>query len=94
MSRSAQHRRMSSTTLLDLSPAAGAVVRADLTEHLAERRRWNRLALADRHRARCRVLVSGGDDAVGVRDDPAVVQEDVAWSFVASSALISPCNRQ
>ncbi len=41
MSRSAQHRRMSSITLLNLSPAAGAVVRDDLAEPLAERRRWN-----------------------------------------------------
>src|SRR3954452_23399207 len=63
--------------LLQLAPAAGAVVGDDLAEHGLEGRRVDRLALPDRHGAGRLVVVAAGDDPLGVGDDPAVVEEHV-----------------
>src|SRR5437764_14510218 len=46
-------------------------------EHGGEGGRVDRFALADGHSAGGRVAVAGGDDALGIRDDGAVVEEDV-----------------
>src|SRR4051794_22227894 len=63
--------------LLQAPPAARAVVRDDLLEHPLERRRVDRLALVDRDGPRRLVVVPAGDDALGVGDDRAVVEEHV-----------------
>src|SRR5437763_6795986 len=62
---------------VDLAPAAGPVVGDDLPEHRHERGLVDRLTLAKRDRARGLVVVAGSDDALRVRDDPTVVEEDV-----------------
>src|SRR5438132_1034499 len=62
---------------LQFAPAAGPVVRDDLLDHGAERGCVDGLALADGHRAGGLVVVAGGDDSLGIRDDRAVVEKDV-----------------
>src|SRR5687767_12438857 len=65
------------TLAFELAPAAGAVVGDDVSEHCFEGRRVHGLALIDRDHAAGFVVVAGGDDVFGVRDDGAVVQEDI-----------------
>ena len=62
---------------MDLAPAARAIVGDDLPEHLAERACVDLLVLADRDHAGGRVVMAGGDDALGIGNDRAVVEEDV-----------------
>src|SRR6266545_2188271 len=63
--------------LLELAPAAGAVVRDDLAEHLRERRRVDRVVTVEGDHPGRLVVVAARDDALRVRHDRAVVQEDV-----------------
>src|SRR6516225_9259683 len=65
------------TFALQFAPAAGAVVGNDVLEHRAEGRRIDGLALADGNGPGSLVVMPGGDDAVGIRDDAAVVDEYV-----------------
>ena len=67
--------------LLYLAPAAGPVVCDDLPEHRGECRRVDRFPLPDGHGAGGLVVVSGGDDALGIGHDGAVIKEDVDMVF-------------
>ena len=60
-----------------MAPAAGPIVGNDLRERSGERTRVGGLALADGHSAGTLVVVAGGDDSLGVRENCAVVEEDV-----------------
>src|SRR5215831_16693693 len=62
---------------LELAPAAGPVIGDDLPEHRTERGCVDPLALADGDRAGGLVVVTPGDDRLGIGDDGAVVEEDV-----------------
>src|SRR6516164_8270911 len=66
-----------STFVLQFAPAAGAVVSDDLLEHSAQSRRIDDLALADGNSAGGLVVVTSGDDPLGIRDNAAVVEEYV-----------------
>src|SRR5688572_4365486 len=57
-----------------LSPATGAIVRDDLLEHRREGRSVDLLALPNCDGPGGLVVVSAGDEAVGVGHDPAVIQ--------------------
>ena len=70
-------RGPSSCVVFDLSPAAGAVVRADLVQHGGQRRERDGCVAVEGDGAGGLVGVSAGDDVVGVRDDQAVVEEQV-----------------
>jgi hypothetical protein len=63
--------------LLELPPAACAVVGDDLFEHRRQGARLDLFSLAVGDRSGGLVGVAGGDDAVGVGDDAAVVEEQV-----------------
>ena len=78
------------TFALELTPAAGPVVRDDLLEHGAEGARVGRLALPDGHRTRGLVVVPARDDPFGIGDDPAVVEENVDVVLAASRAQMLP----
>ncbi len=62
---------------LQSAPAAGAIVRNDVLEYGGERRHTDRFTLMNGHGAGRRVVMTGGDDALGIRDDGAVVEKDV-----------------
>jgi predicted RNase H-like nuclease len=62
---------------LQFAPAAHAVVSDDLPEHSAQSRRIDGLALADGNSAGGLVVVTSGDDSLGIRDNAAVVEEYV-----------------
>src|SRR6266542_5817623 len=62
---------------LEFSPAARAVVGGDLFEHRRQRSRLDLFSLAVGDRSGGLVGVAGGDDAGGVGDDAAVVEEEV-----------------
>src|SRR4051794_9657181 len=67
--------------LLQLAPTARAVIGDDLLEQRAQRLGIDLLALVVGDRS-CRfVVVAGGDDALGVGDDAAVVEEQVDVVF-------------
>src|SRR6202042_2643330 len=70
-------RRLRLTFALRFAPAASTVVGNDVLEHSAEGRRIDGLALADSNGAGSFVVVPSGDDAVGIRNDAAVVDEYV-----------------
>jgi hypothetical protein len=58
-------------------PAPGSVVGDDLLEHRHESGLVDRLALPNGDRPPGLVVVAGGDDALGIGDDPSVVEKDV-----------------
>src|SRR5207248_9619900 len=58
-------------------PAAGAVVGDDLLEHGGEGGRIERFALTHGDGAGSLIVVPGGDDALGIGHDRAVVHKDV-----------------
>src|SRR5207237_10414232 len=60
-----------------LAPAAGAVVGDDLLEHGGEGGRIERFALTHGDGAGSLIVVPGGDDALGIGHDRAVVHKDV-----------------
>src|SRR5260370_15412 len=60
---------------LQLAPPSGAVVGDDVREHRAEGGRVDNFALAEGHGAGGFVVVAGGDDSFGIRDDRAVVKK-------------------
>src|SRR6202034_3014619 len=66
-----------SVLLLALAPAARAVVRDDVPEHGGEGGRVDGFSLVNRHGPGRLVAVASRDDPVRVRDDRAVVEEDV-----------------
>src|SRR5262245_6794683 len=74
---SSASRRGGSTGGFHLPPAAGAVVGDDCLERSGERRLVDGLALAYGHGSSGLVVVAAGDNALGVRHDPAVVEKDV-----------------
>src|SRR5215207_2414690 len=67
--------------LLDLAPAARPVVGNDLPEHFAESTCVDLLVLTDRDGSGGLVVVAAGDDALRIRNDRAVVKEDVHMIF-------------
>ena len=67
--------------LLDLAPAARPVVGNDLPEHFAESMCVDFLVLTDRDGSGGLVVVAAGDDAFRIRNDRAVVKEDVDMIF-------------
>ena len=77
---------------LQLAPASRAVVGDDLFEHRSQRGRIDVFALADGQRARALVLVAAGEDSRRIRDDGAVVEKQLTWSFAANSAQMLPCS--
>src|SRR5260370_9466542 len=62
---------------VQLAPAAGAVVADDVLEHDGEGGRVDGFAPPDGHGAGRLVVVTGGDDRVGIRDDGAGVEKYV-----------------
>ena len=62
---------------LELAPTAGTIVGDDVSQQCGEGGSIDRLALAVGHRAGRLVVVAGGDDALRVRRDAAVIHEDV-----------------
>ena len=64
-----------------MTPAASPVVGNDLLEHRRQCRFVDRFALTDRHCSSGFVAVSSGDDFLWIRDDSAVVKEDIDVCF-------------
>jgi hypothetical protein len=64
--------------------------RNDLIEHCGEGGRVDGFAFADCDRASGLVVVAGGDDSFGVRDDGAVVQRMLTWFLAAKRAQMLP----
>src|ERR1700730_3798633 len=62
---------------LQLAPAARSVVADDVLEHDGEGGRVDGFALPESHGAGRLVVVTGGDDPVGIRDNGAVVEKYV-----------------
>lgn len=74
----------------DHPPATGTVVGDDRREHFAECSLVHGLSLSEGDGPGCFVVMSCSDDLFRIRDDSAVVQEDVDVVLAASRAQMSP----
>jgi hypothetical protein len=77
-------------TTFEFAPAAGSVVGDDLFEHRGKGARVDHVALEVGDCPGGLIAVTGRDDALGVRDDRAVVEKEVDVISGANSAQTFP----